>query len=49
MNLVPINPYHIIEFLKAENEALTIENEVLRAEVARYVTVDESDNKQDEE
>lgn len=39
MNLQPINPYQIIEHLKAENEALKAENEALKAEVADYAVM----------
>lgn len=51
MNLQPINPYYIIEQLKAKvealqavNDELSAENEALKAEVAEYVNVADSDN-----
>jgi hypothetical protein len=49
MNLQPINPYQIIEYLKIENEALKAENEVLRMEVEGYVVMGTTDNRQDKE
>lgn len=49
MNLQPINPYQIIERLKAENEVLKAENEALKAEVADYAVMAASSNGQDTE
>lgn len=49
MNLQPINPYQIIKGLEEENQALKEENERLKEELENNVSVDESDNRQDEE
>lgn len=44
MNLDPITPYQIIDKLRKENEALKIENERLKAQVAEDDTVERTDN-----
>ena len=49
MNLQPINPYQIIKGLTEEIEALKAENEALKAEVAEYAVMAESNNGQDTE
>lgn len=44
MNFDPITPYQIIKQLQEENEALRIENERLKAQVAEDDTVERTDN-----
>lgn len=49
MNLDPITPYQIIEWLKRENEFLRKENKRLREELNYNDTVDDSNNGQNAE